>query len=82
MTAAEQDVHQEVQTIFREVFDDPGLVLFPGMTAVDVADWDSLAHVSLMFTIESHFGISFTDAEMGGLQDVDELIGAVRAHLD
>jgi len=75
------EVREQTQTIFQEVFNDPSLELTPGMTAEDVEDWDSLAHVSLMFTIESHFGISFTDAEMTGLQDVDELISAVERHL-
>lgn len=75
------EVREQTQTIFQEVFNDPSLELTPGMTAEDVEDWDSLAHVSLMFTIESHFGISFTDAEMTGLQDVDDLIRAVERHL-
>ena len=75
-----QSVRDDVQTIFQEVFDDPSLILTPGMTAHDIEDWDSLSHVSLMYTIEERFGISFTDSEMSGLQDVDDLLLAVERH--
>lgn len=72
------DVRLEVQDILRDVLDQPDLWLTPGLRATDVEDWDSLAHVSIMFTIESHFGLSFSDAEMAGLEDIDELISVVQ----
>lgn len=70
-------VREEVQTILRDVLDQPDLELSPGLRATDVEEWDSLAHISLMFTLESHFGIEFSDAEMGGLADVDELVAVI-----
>lgn len=70
-------VRDDVQTVLRDVLDQPSLELTPGLKATDVEDWDSLAHVSLMFSLESHFGIQFTDAEMGGLGDVDELVSVI-----
>lgn len=70
-------VRQRIETLVREVLDQPELELTPGLRAPDVAGWDSLAHVSLMFSIESEFGITFTDDEMGQLDDVDELIALV-----
>lgn len=59
--------------VIREVFDDPDMVLTDATTARDVPGWDSLAHVNLMFSIESEFGIAFSSAELSRLQDVGEL---------
>lgn len=81
MTASAHDVRAELETIFQDVFNDPHLTLSPGLTADDVDEWDSLAHISLMYTIEQHYGIAFTDAQMTGLADVDELVGVVEQHL-
>lgn len=48
---------EELQAIFREVFDDPELVLRPEMTAQDIYGWDSLSNMTLMLAIETHFKI-------------------------
>lgn len=72
------NVREEIQTIIQDVLDQPDLVLIPGMTAHDIEEWDSLAHVSLMFSIESHFGVTFSDTEMANLDQIDDLIELVR----
>ena len=64
---------ERLQRVFREVLGDPGLVLRDDLTAADVPGWDSLAHVGLMFSIESEFGITFSDQEMSSLEDVGAL---------
>ena len=64
---------ERLDEVFREVFDDPGMVLTDGTTAADVPGWDSLAHVNLMFSIESEFGIAFSSRELSTLQDVGDL---------
>jgi acyl carrier protein len=64
---------ERLDEVFREVFDDPGIVLTDETTAEDVPGWDSLAHVNLMFSIESEFGIAFNSSELSTLQDVGEL---------
>ena len=64
---------ERLQRVFREVLGDPDLVLRDDLTAADVPGWDSLAHVGLMFSIESEFGITFSDQEMSSLEDVGAL---------
>ena len=64
---------ERLQRVFREVLGDPDLVLRDDLTAADVPGWDSLAHVGLMFSIESEFGITFSDREMSSLEDVGAL---------
>jgi acyl carrier protein len=71
------DVDERLTRVFREVLADPGLELRDDLTAASVPTWDSLAHVGLMFSIESEFGIVFTDREMSGFDTVGELRRAV-----
>ncbi len=41
-------IREQVQDVFRTVFDDPEIVLRDEMTADDISGWDSLAHINLM----------------------------------
>jgi acyl carrier protein len=68
-----------LQDLFRQVFDDPDLELTNDLSAADVPGWDSLAHISLMFSIESEFGIAFTDAELARMDNVGALRQALQA---
>jgi acyl carrier protein len=67
------DVLKELQQVFRDVFNDDALVLRDDMTSQDIAGWDSLAHVNLMFTIESAFGMQFVGNELAELKDIGAL---------
>lgn len=39
--------------------------------------WDSVKHVELMFMLEEHFGIQFSEEEMGALRGSDEIVQAI-----
>ncbi len=54
------------------------IVISTEMTADDVEDWDSLAHVRLIVAIEQAFGIKFANAEVDGFKRVGDLIDAVQ----
>jgi acyl carrier protein len=69
-----------LQEIFRQIFDDDGLVITPATSRRDVADWDSVAHVKLILSLEEEFGIRFTEDEVSSIQTVAELLDAVEAH--
>jgi len=49
------------------------LVIRDSTTARDVAGWDSLAHINLMFSVETEFGVRFTDDQLTSFGDVGEL---------
>ena len=70
---------EQVQEIFRDVLADPDLTLTRETVADQVDGWDSLAHVSLMFSVENAFGIQLSDAEMSGLSEVGALVDVVDA---
>lgn len=63
----------ELETIFREVFDEDDIVLNSETTADDVDGWDSLTHVGLILTVEKHFGLRFDTTEIANMENVGEL---------
>jgi acyl carrier protein len=68
---------EKLTPIFRDVFDDDTLVPNPGMTAADVKEWDSLAHIRLIAAIEKAFGIRFATSEIESFENVGALIAAI-----
>ena len=68
------DLYVRLNDIFRDVFDDPSIIVREDMTADDVENWDSLTHINLIVAIEKKFKIRFTTGEVSGLKNVGELI--------
>lgn len=64
----------QVTAIFRDVFDDPEMIITEKLSAKDVDDWDSLTHIQLISRIEKAFGLRFTVAEIASLKEVGDLI--------
>ena len=64
---------EKLTRIFRTLFNERDLVLRDDLSAKDVAMWDSLNHITLVLTIETEFGVRFTNEEVADLQDVGEL---------
>jgi acyl carrier protein len=73
-------VAEKLQEIFRTVLADDDLVLSDDLTAAGVPAWDSLAQVSLMFTIESEFGLQFKDDQLTSFDNVGELRRFIEQH--
>ena len=70
-----------LQEIFRIVMEDDALILTDDLTADQVPGWDSVAHVSLMFTIESEFGLHFQDDQLTAFRTVGELLRFVESRV-
>lgn len=66
------EVIAKLQTIFDDVFIEP-VSLTPALSAMDVAEWDSLTHISLLVAVEKSFSIRFRVGEVEGAQNVGEL---------
>ena len=71
-----RDIRAELQEIFRQVFDDPTIVLRDDMTAADIEGWDSVTHIDLLIAVERALGIKFATAEMSRLKEPDQNIGS------
>ena len=70
------ETRAQLEAIFRDVFDDPAIVLCDDMTAADVEGWDSVMHINLLIAVERALGIKFATAEMSRLKEPDQNIGS------
>lgn len=75
------NILEELQSIFRDVLDQPNLVLTRASNASNVDDWDSLAHINLVVSIEKHYKIKFALGELQELKDVGDMIDLVKVKL-
>jgi acyl carrier protein len=66
------EILEKLGGVFHEVFDDT-IDVKPELTAKDVDEWDSLAHIRLMLSVERAFQIKFSASEIGKLKNVGEL---------
>ena len=75
------DLLPEIQEIFRDVFDDPTLIITRESNASTVEDWDSLAHVNLVTAIEKKYKIRFALGELQELKNVGDMIDLMEEKL-
>ena len=73
----ENEIRTKLNEIFRDVFDDESIEITPEMTAADVAEWDSLSHISLIVAVEKGFGVRFTTGEVQGLKNVGDFLALI-----
>jgi acyl carrier protein len=67
------DLHQRLERVFKDTFNDEALALCDEMTSQDIPGWDSIHHINLMFAIESSFGMQFVGNELAELKNIGEL---------
>ena len=64
-----------LQSIFRDVFSDPKLILTPDMSPASLPDWDSVATVHIVLAIETEFQVRFSTDEVATIASVADLLG-------
>jgi len=67
----------ELNDVFKEVFDDDDIAVNQATTANDVDGWDSLSHVNLIVAIESRFKIRFSHRELLSFKNVGEMLNCI-----
>ena len=68
------EILENLSEIFREFFDDGEIVLSNVTSAEDIEDWDSLAQVGLILSIEKTFSLKLSATEVGKLENVGEMV--------
>jgi len=71
------DINERLTDVFRSVFNDESIELSDDMTASDIDEWDSIAHINLIFAVEEEFGIKFSTGDLNSLGSVGDLRSAV-----
>ena len=69
-----------LQSIFRDVFDDPTLRLSEEMSVGNFPDWDSVATVQIVLATEAEFGVRFTTDEVATIRSVADISNLLKAH--
>ena len=69
-----KEVFNGVQDIFRDIFDEDGMVIENSTNSDDVEEWDSLNHINLVSAIEKEFKIKFALVELMTLKDVGAMV--------
>jgi acyl carrier protein len=75
------NILEELQPIFRDILDQPDLVLTRESNASNVRDWDSLSHINLVTSIEKHYKVRFALKELQELKDVGDMIDLIEVKL-
>jgi acyl carrier protein len=69
----------ELQPIFHEALDSPGLKITRSSSALNTPNWDSLAHISIVEMVETHFKIHIGISELEDLKQVGDLVDLIVA---
>jgi acyl carrier protein len=75
------NILEELQSIFRDILDQPNLKLTRESNASNVDDWDSLAHINLVAAIEQRYKIKIALGELQELKNVGDMIDLIKAKL-
>ncbi len=75
------EIYRELETIFRDVFDDESIRVHPELSAADLEEWDSFMHINLLVASEQRFGIKFNAVEIDRLRNVGDFAELIRAKL-
>jgi acyl carrier protein len=77
----QEAIYAELTGIFRDLFDDDGITLHPGLTAADIPEWDSFNHINLIVAVEARFGIKFQTAELESMLTVGHMANLIQSKL-
>jgi acyl carrier protein len=69
----------ELQPIFEEVLEQPGLTVTRSSSSWNTPNWDSLAHIDLIEMSERHFAVKFSLSELQNLKEVGDLVDLILA---
>ena len=72
-------VAARVQEIFRTILEKPDLVLTDAFAAKDVDNWDSVNNILIVMELEEKLEVTFTTAELAGMQDIGDLFRCLAA---
>lgn len=70
------EVLERLQPLFSEVFEEE-VELTEETTANDIEKWDSLSHLTMIYEVESEFGMKFKMKEILGMQNVGEMVDII-----
>lgn len=75
-----EEIFSKLNEIFEDVLDlEETPCLTDETTANDIEEWDSLAQIQLVVTIEKAFSVKFTAKEMMSWKNVGEMVDTIQS---
>ena len=71
------EIFDQLNEVFRDVFDDESITVDDDTTADDIEDWDSLEHINLLSAVEEQFGVKFNMGQIVTLKNVGEMVDVI-----
>ena len=72
-----EEIYEQLNEVFRDVFDDEEIMVNDATTADDIEDWDSLEHINLVAAVEQEFGFKFTMGQVVTMKNVGEMVDII-----
>ena len=76
-----EELFEQLNEVFRDVFDDDSITVSETTTANDIDDWDSLEHINLINSVEQKFGIKFDMGQIVTMKNVGEMANIIQSQL-
>lgn len=74
-----EEIFEQLNEVFRDVFDDESITVNDATTADDIEDWDSLEHINLVAAVEQQFGVKFNMGQIVTLKNVGEMADLIES---
>ena len=75
------EILKKLSHLFIEFFDEDDIILNLDSTSEDIEDWDSLAQVGLILSIEKNFEIKLNATEVGKLENIGEMVKLISSKI-
>ena len=76
-----EEIYEQLNEVFRDVFDDDTIEVNDQTTSRDIEDWDSLEHIYLIAAIETQFGMKFTMGQVVTMKNVGEMVDIISSQI-
>ena len=70
-----------LQRLFRDVLDDPRLVLTLESNAESIEGYDSLVHINIISAVEQEFGVRFQLDDILSLENAGDMVALIERKL-
>ena len=77
-----EEIFEQLNEVFRDVFDDESIEVSDETTADDIEDWDSLEHINLIAAVEQQFGVRFNMGQIVTLKNVGEMVDLIESMME
>jgi acyl carrier protein len=71
----------QVQRLFREVFDQPDMHIDSNTSPEQLTEWDSVAQLKLVIAAEEAFGVEFKMDEVASIRTVGDFMRVVESQV-